>query len=666
MAEVTRIPLGRVRGDVGPAGTIEEATAIELPTGYAPTVTLGGTPEARTIEFGIPSGPLGPIGPQGEQGVQGEQGIQGEMGPPGADGADGTGVTILGSFPTEQDLIDTHPTGSTGDSYLINGDLFVWDDENQQWYNVGTIRGPKGEKGEPGEIPQGIPGTYALSDIGGSLQAWLDENVNGRHFDGDLRLELNGADNAENIRIHNVTFTDGLGGGLFVYSYVSTWANNVTLINIRGGAINFQQSIISGSLRVYDCYNIRAYSSVSILGSEETILSGVSLNIAANAHFNVPNANMHIRARSTLTIEALANITALSLENDGATRIEEGGGFGITEIKGLGEVTDNRVSAGRPLDTFARAADLFIHNTNPDAHPTALAAETGAEFTGFDIPIPAVPLAPLGMILQTIWNKIRQVAVALGLMFGLIERRNILRNWDFRHIASIINQRGQSVYTVTGQAMTIDGWAARNTTVEIVGGGLRLTGTTEVLFLQRIEFPGSYDGMTLTLSADINGQIVSGTGVLNWSTDTAPIDIRVDNIAIVLRAFPTGVVQVHISSTANLDFMVHRVKLELGTVSTLANDPPMDFGRELLTCMRFYEKSYPYHIAPGTATVHTALTRGIVDRNGIFASGFMFQVPKRIPPQVTIHSFRTGNINEVEPAFITTPISVTAIEGVSS
>lgn len=39
----------------GEAGVIVSATAIQLVAGSAPTVTLGGTPTQRTIEFGIPA-----------------------------------------------------------------------------------------------------------------------------------------------------------------------------------------------------------------------------------------------------------------------------------------------------------------------------------------------------------------------------------------------------------------------------------------------------------------------------------------------------------------------------------------------------------------------------------------------------------------------------------
>lgn len=51
-------------GPQGPAGTIVSATATQLPPGAQPTITLGGTPQARTMEFGIPQGQPGPAADQ--------------------------------------------------------------------------------------------------------------------------------------------------------------------------------------------------------------------------------------------------------------------------------------------------------------------------------------------------------------------------------------------------------------------------------------------------------------------------------------------------------------------------------------------------------------------------------------------------------------------------
>lgn len=58
-------------------------------------------------------------------------------------GQDGTSVTILGSYNTLAELQAAHPTGNIGDSYMVAGDLYVWN--GSAWENVGQIQGPQGE-----------------------------------------------------------------------------------------------------------------------------------------------------------------------------------------------------------------------------------------------------------------------------------------------------------------------------------------------------------------------------------------------------------------------------------------------------------------------------------------------------------------------------------------
>ena len=78
------------------------------------------------------------------------KGPKGDKGTDGAPGKDGTGVTILGSYASLEVLKAEHATGNAGDAYLVNGHLYVWDTVGADWKDVGTIQGPKGDKGEPG------------------------------------------------------------------------------------------------------------------------------------------------------------------------------------------------------------------------------------------------------------------------------------------------------------------------------------------------------------------------------------------------------------------------------------------------------------------------------------------------------------------------------------
>lgn len=63
----------------------------------------------------------------------------------GSKGADGTSITIKGTL---SDTSKLPATGTEGDTYIINGDLYVWN--GSKWENVGQIKGEKGDKGDDG------------------------------------------------------------------------------------------------------------------------------------------------------------------------------------------------------------------------------------------------------------------------------------------------------------------------------------------------------------------------------------------------------------------------------------------------------------------------------------------------------------------------------------
>ena len=94
------------------------------------------------------TGQQGEPGPKGDTGDTGPRGDTGPAGPTGDTGATGAGLTIKGSYNTYEELINEHPTGNDGDCYLVNGSLYVWNDNT--WENVGNIKGDKGDTGEKG------------------------------------------------------------------------------------------------------------------------------------------------------------------------------------------------------------------------------------------------------------------------------------------------------------------------------------------------------------------------------------------------------------------------------------------------------------------------------------------------------------------------------------
>ena len=66
----------------------------------------------------------------------------------GLNGADGQSVTILGTYESLEALQSAHPTGNAGDSYIVQGNLWVWAVDDAAWENVGNIQGTPGKDGQ--------------------------------------------------------------------------------------------------------------------------------------------------------------------------------------------------------------------------------------------------------------------------------------------------------------------------------------------------------------------------------------------------------------------------------------------------------------------------------------------------------------------------------------
>jgi len=120
-------------------------------------------------------GPMGFQGPQGEKGADGKDGVQG---PQGAQGAEGKGVNIKGSYTREEWDAISGTTGEPGDAYLVEGDLYVWDELNQTWKDVGDIQGPQGAQGAEGK--QGPKGEDGKNGFQGPQGADGKDGIDGK------------------------------------------------------------------------------------------------------------------------------------------------------------------------------------------------------------------------------------------------------------------------------------------------------------------------------------------------------------------------------------------------------------------------------------------------------------------------------------------------------
>lgn len=107
------------------------------------------------------TGAVGPIGPIGLTGPTGPKGDTGPQGPQGLKGDTGTGLKILDTFTKTTQLPST---GSSGDAYFVNENLYVWSPSNNAFVDKGALKGAQGEQGIQGPMgPQGPKGDAGLT-----------------------------------------------------------------------------------------------------------------------------------------------------------------------------------------------------------------------------------------------------------------------------------------------------------------------------------------------------------------------------------------------------------------------------------------------------------------------------------------------------------------------
>ena len=159
-----------------------------------------------------------------------------------------------------------------------------------------------------------------------------------------------------------------------------------------------------------------------------------------------------------------------------------------------------------------------------------------------------------------------------------ITNRNFLDNGWFT-----INQRGQMNYP--SNAYTVDRWSNNvstaiesNTVVKTSSGVTVNNGANAVVsFNQKIENPANLSGKAVTMSAIINNTLYSKTATFS------DVRIAVTSDIDFTMSDTLGLVSIEIAG-ANTVTSIRAVKLEVGSVSTLANDVAPDDAFELAKC----------------------------------------------------------------------------------
>ncbi|MEA5136363.1 MAG: hypothetical protein VB035_09510 [Candidatus Fimivivens sp.] len=190
------------------------------------------------------------------------------------------------------------------------------------------------------------------------------------------------------------------------------------------------------------------------------------------------------------------------------------------------------------------------------------------------------------------------------------KNKNLARNWYW---ARPVNQR--SITTQVWDAHNIDGWLTysegTNTfTLEVVPGShLHMAAGNHWLQQgQRYEYlPNGVYTMSLKL---LNGTIHSVS--VPWDNNTA-VGIDVAEGLGLFLANSIGYPYFHIAIGAGHSFDIVAVKIEEGTVSTLANDPPPNPQQETAKCQWFQ------YIANAVKNPYAFFGQGVAWTDGSFA-----------------------------------------------
>lgn len=169
----------------------------------------------------------------------------------------------------------------------------------------------------------------------------------------------------------------------------------------------------------------------------------------------------------------------------------------------------------------------------------------------------------------------------------IISNPNLLDNPWFT-----INQRGQSSYTNTWQ-YCLDRWYLANATSVVINndGTITINGKSDVnsLIFEILDeqIVTRLTGEKVTISVLMSdGTVISKTGIFtNSSYDFIRKDDANYHIAIDLSNAGIGGTQFRIKTLDANNITIRAAKLELGSVSTLAQDTAPNYATELLKCL---------------------------------------------------------------------------------
>jgi hypothetical protein len=204
--------------------------------------------------------------------------------------------------------------------------------------------------------------------------------------------------------------------------------------------------------------------------------------------------------------------------------------------------------------------------------------------------------------------------------------------------------------TASAQAITLSFWVRSSLTGTFSGAFRNNDGSRSYVFTYTISAANTWEYKTIAIAGDQSGTWATGNTIglhVQFSLGVG------STFSTTAGSWQTGnffglSTATNVVGTNGATFYITGVQLEAGSVATPFER--RDYGRELIMCQRYYEKSYNFDVVAGAVSTLGAINN-YVQLNGSYCTGGglmgRFAVLKRATPTVTVYSTATGASGQI-------------------
>ena len=201
--------------------------------------------------------------------------------------------------------------------------------------------------------------------------------------------------------------------------------------------------------------------------------------------------------------------------------------------------------------------------------------------------------------------------------------------------------------TANAQPLTFGVWVYASRAGKFSGSLCSMTGTAQsIVFSYTINTAGVWEYKTITIPGPTTGtwpkNSASSVGIY-FSTLTGSTFMTATTGSWLAGTFLAATGSVNCCATTSDYFALAGFIVLPGLEAPSAARSPLimrPFDQELLTCQRYYTKSYNYATAPGTASTAASAVSGVaISTTNIYGMNAVFKARMRAVPTITLYSF---------------------------